>query len=138
MRNSSTRSLALLLGLLAAPALAGGPEPFTVVVDAPAARVGASAVARVKVQPAAGYHFNKDFPTSLKLVAPAGVELQHAQLKKTDPGVTVAESGASFEVPFTAKDAGKKSFSGTVSFAVCTATTCDPRRATVAFVVDVK
>lgn len=112
--------------------------PFTVTISAPAAKPGAAAVARVEIKPATGYHINKDFPTSLKLIAPAGVELPHATLTKKDSGVTVAEGEAKFEVPYTAKEAGKKIINGTLSFAVCTATSCDPRKAPVAIPVDVK
>src|SRR4051812_19966939 len=63
-------------------------EPFTLAIEAPAARPGQSATARVELKPAAGYHINKDFPTSLRLVAPAGVELPKPTLKKADGQVS--------------------------------------------------
>ena len=80
---------------------------------------------------------NKDYPTSVKLTAPAGVDLAKASFTARESG-KIEEQEARIDVAFTATDAGKKSFSGTVKFAVCTATSCDPRSAPVNFVVDVK
>ncbi len=111
-------------------------ENFTVSVEAPPSKAGAAATAKVSVKPAAGFHFNKEFPTSLKLVAPEGVALTKENMTKADG--KVEEAGASFDVVYTAKAAGKKTINGTLKFAVCTASTCDPRTAKVAINVDVK
>lgn len=131
-------SALLLAGSLYAARASADAAPFTVTVSAPAAKVGAAAAARVDIKPAAGYHMNKDYPTSLKLVAPAGVELPKAKLAKGDAGVKVEEKEVGFEVPYTAKEAGKKTIAGTLSFAVCTETNCAPQKAPVSVVVEAK
>jgi len=41
-------------------------------------------------------------------------------------------------VKFTSKDAGEKKFGAKFRFAVCTATTCDPKKEALAWVVPVK
>lgn len=123
--------------LLAGRALAEGP-PYTVSAVVPAAKVGAAASAHIEIKPAAGYHVNKDFPTSLKLVAPAGVDLPKAKLAKGDAGVKVEEKEAGFDVPFTVKEAGKKTITGQLSFAVCTETSCVPQKTQVSINVEAK
>ncbi len=122
--------------LFAAVASADATQNYTVTVEAPAAKVGAAAQAHVKLVPATGFHVNKDYPTSLKVVAPSGVEVPKAVLNKADGKVDEAQ--AVFDVGFTAKESGKKTFTGTLKFAVCTASTCDPRTVPVQFTVDVK
>ena len=123
-------------GAPAGPRVEG--QGFVVEVQAPAgAEVGAAAAAQVVLKPTGGYHVNKEFPTALEVTAPAGVEIE-----KTKQGVGDAarfeESGGEFIVKFTAKDAGAKKFLATFRFAVCTETTCDPKRETLAWNVDVK
>ena len=110
---------------------------YTVKVDAPAAKRAEKAKAHVHIAPASGYHMNKDYPTSVTVVAPAGVTVEKAKLTTKD-GITLAEAGADFDVVFTATDAGKKSFDGEIKFAVCTANSCDPKKEKLSFVVEVK
>jgi hypothetical protein len=134
------RSLAMvfLCGSLAAGVAKAGAPSFQVTIDAPAAKVGATAQARVKVTAGDGYHVNKDYPTSLKITAPpSGVDLPKATVTKGN-GVTIEEKQALFEIAYTAKEPGKKTFTGEVKFAVCTETTCDPKKEKVSFTVDVK
>jgi|SRR5579871_6342600 len=132
----------LIAALSFAPflAFADAPPPgspnYSVAVAAPAAKVGAAAKASITLKPATGFHVNKEYPTSLKVVAPDGVELPKAAFNKADG--KVSETEASFEVPFTAKAAGPKTFTGTLRFAVCTASTCDPKSVPVKFTVEVK
>ena len=130
-------ALALALGLCAAPGLAHADDPFKVVVSAPTAKVGEAAVAKVTITPAAGYHMNKDFPTSLKLTPTKGVEVP-AKLAKSDGSVKVEEAAATFDVKYTASEKGPRTVVGQLSFAVCTATNCDPRKAPVTLNLDVK
>ena len=132
---SSLLALSLASGAAWAEAPAAA-KSFTLTVLAPAAKIGAAAGAKVEVKPMKGYHINKDYPTSLKITAPAGVDVPKPKLSKADG--TVTETGAAFDVAFTAREAGTKSFTGTLSFAVCTDTTCDPQRLPVSFTVDVK
>src|SRR5690349_14558442 len=105
--------LGLAAVLVAAPAAAS--EPYLLTIDTPAARVGAATGATVKVVVSAGYHINKEYPTSLKLTAPDGVELPKAAFTARDGGVKLDEKQALVEIAYTPKQAGKKTFSGTFS-----------------------
>ena len=129
------RLLPLALLCFAAPAALADPS-YALTIDAPSAKVGAPAQAHLKVTPGPGHHVNKDYPTSLKLTAPTGVELPKPNLTAKDG--KVEEAQAAFDVAFTAKEAGKKTFTGKLSFAVCTAETCEPHTEKVSFTVDVK
>ena len=123
--------------LLAPAARAGEPAAGFSVVTAPlAAKVGQAATTQVVIKAAPGYHINKEFPTSLKLDPTAGIDIPKPKLSKAD--AKLSESEGSFEVALTAREAGKKTIAGTLAFAVCTATTCDPQRVKVAIAVDAK
>jgi hypothetical protein len=101
------------------------------------AQVGSAATAKVVLHPTGGYHVNKEFPITLAVVAPTGVDLP--KVKQTAPDAAKLEEGeAIFEVPFTAKEAGDKAFAATFRFAVCTPTTCDPKNEKLAWNVAVK
>jgi hypothetical protein len=119
------------------PAAALADAAYRVEAPAASARANVPGATTVVVKPGKGYHFNRDYPTSLKLEANPEVAAP-ARLTRKDDGVKVAEDGASFEVKFTARSAGRKTVSGTLSFAVCTATTCDPRKEQVTLLIDVK
>lgn len=151
MRSPITRSRAVSRGallalLLAAPlaAQAGQPAPkaaaapFSLTIDAPSVKVGGTGTVRVRLAAAPGYHVNRDFPSSLRLAPPAGVDLPKPIVSVKEGGAKIEEQQATFDVVYTARVAGAQAFTGTVSFAVCTATTCDPHREKVAFTVDVK
>ncbi|MFO0577880.1 MAG: protein-disulfide reductase DsbD family protein [Polyangia bacterium] len=129
-------------GALAAPAVAGplagavGDKPYTLTLNKVTAQKGQPATATVLIKPAAGYHINKDFPTTLKLTPPADVKLDKAQLAKED--ATLSEKEGSFQVKLTASAAGSKKIPGELRFAVCTDTTCDPQKTAVTLEVEVK
>jgi hypothetical protein len=129
---------AVLLGAAAARADLPRPpaEQYTVAVDAKPVKVGAKAQATVTVTPAAGHHVNKDYPTSLTLKAPAEVALAKPKMLKADG--QVSEEKASFAVDYTANAPGTRLIMGTLKFAICTASTCDPRTAEVAIPVNAK
>jgi hypothetical protein len=107
---------------------------FTINVDAPAAQKAHKGVAKIRVVPGAGYHVNRDYPHSVKVVVPAGVTVDKDKL----PPTKVDEAALDFEVAYTANEAGKKTFTGEVKFAVCTANSCDPKKQALNFTVDVK
>lgn len=140
----SVASLALpFVGGLLGPALAAPPiaaavagKPYSLTVAKVVAQKGQAATARVVIKPAAGYHMNKDFPTSLKLTPPADVKLDKASLGKEDASLT--EQEVAFDVKLTAGAAGNKVINGDLRFAVCTETTCDPQKTPVAIDVEVK
>ena len=110
--------------------------PYTLTIAKVSAVKGQPATAQVVIKPAAGYHINKDFPTSLKLNPPAGVTLAKAELKKAD--AKLSETEGSFAVTLTAANAGAQKIPGELRFAVCTETTCDPQRSSVNIELDVK
>lgn len=110
--------------------------PFTIAPIKVTAKVGAAATARVSVKPSAGFHINKDFPTSLKVTPPDGVSVAKTALSKADG--QVSEQEAAFDVVLTASAAGARSIAGELKFAVCSATTCDPHREKITILVDAK
>jgi hypothetical protein len=129
------RNIAFALLLVGGAAHAD--NAFTVTVETPAAKKAQKGTARIKIAPGAGFHMNKDYPTSVSVVAPTGVTVEKPKQSKAE-AVRFEETGAEFEVAYTASDAGKKTFSGELKFAVCSANSCDPKRAPLSFTVDVK
>lgn len=116
------------------PAEAG----YVLKIDAPTTKAGQKAVARVHITPGAGYHMNKEYPTSLVFTTvPAGVLVDKMKLTAKD-AAKFEEAGAEFDVAYTAAQPGKKVVSGELKFAVCSATTCDPKKSNVSFEIDVK
>jgi hypothetical protein len=111
---------------------------YTLKVEAPPAKKGQKSVAKIKITPAAGYHMNKEYPTALTLSSvPAGVTVDKTKQTLKD-AAKWEEQGGEFDVAYTAAAAGKKTVSGELKFAVCSATTCDPKKSNVSFEIDVK
>lgn len=111
---------------------------YVLKVEAPPAKKGQKAVAKVKITPGAGYHMNKEYPTSLVLSAvPAGVMVDKMKQTMKD-AAKWEEAGGEFDIAYTAAEPGKKTVSGEIKFAVCSANTCDPKKSTVSFDIDVK
>jgi len=127
---------AAVLVVSAASTASAADASFSVKVDAPAAKKAAPGKVHVHIAPGSGFHMNKDYPTSVTVVAPAGVTVEKAKLTAGD--IKLVEAGADFDVSFTAADAGKKTFEGELKFAVCSATSCDPKKEKLSFVVEVK
>lgn len=135
-------SLALPLAL-AAPAAATTPlagavtgKPYTVTIAKVTAQKGQPAVAHVVIKPVAGYHMNKDYPTGLTLTPPADVKVDKTTLGKEDAHLT--EQEGAFDVKLTASAAGAKQIPGSLKFAVCTDTTCDPQKVAIVLDIEVK
>lgn len=140
------KKLVAVLSLFAAPvAFAQGaphnPPPVTAAyalkVDAPPAKKGQKAVAKIKITPGAGYHINKEYPTKLALHAPPGVTIEKAQLGAKD-AAKWEEKGGEFDVAYTATKPGKQVVTGDLKFAVCSPTSCNPQSSKVSFEIDVK
>lgn len=96
--------------------------------------VGAQASAQIVLVPIDGYKVNREFPTKLK------VQAESVTLPKAEQGIAEASSfdekkGMTFDVPFATSAAGEKHFTATFRFAVCTETTCDPKREDLVWVV---
>jgi hypothetical protein len=139
------QKLVAVVAVFAIPAVAGAvfaqgqprnPPPaeagYVLKIDAPTTKVGQKAVARVHITPGAGYHTSLVFTT-----VPAGVLVDKMKLTAKD-AAKFEEAGAEFDVAYTAAQPGKKVVSGELKFAVCSATTCDPKKSNVSFEIDVK
>ena len=111
-------------------------KSYSLSVDAPAASAGKPASARVTLTPGAGMHVNTEYPTSMTLKVPDGVDGAAAKLKPAK----IDKTQALFEVAYTARDKGDKILEGTVNFVVCNdaMTECVPRREPVQIKVTVK
>jgi hypothetical protein len=133
------RIFAVILPLsLAASVGAQVQQSYVLKVEAPPAKKGQKSVAKIRITPGAGYHMNKEYPTSLVLNAvPAGVTVDKMKWTMKD-ATKWEEAGGEFDVPFTSTEAGKKTVTGELKFAVCSATTCDPKKSNVSFEIDVK
>src|SRR3954454_13041799 len=98
----------VLIAVLVVPMLAFADSSFVVKVEAPAGAKAKKGVARIHVTPGPGFHVNKEFPSTVKVVAPAGVSVDKDKLAPTK----VEEAGMDFEVGYTPTEAGKKTFTG--------------------------
>lgn len=115
-----------------------GDDSYALRVDAPSTLAsGAEGTVRVHVEPKAGWKMNKEFPTKLRVTAPAGVTVAKAEQSVAD-AERFEDGGATFAVGFKADSAGKKAFQAKFKFAVCTDATCTPKTQELAWVVDVK
>ena len=138
------KKLVVILPFFAVPALAQSQaeratmSSYVLKVEAPPAKKGQKAVAKVKITPGSGYHMNKEYPTSLVLSSvPAGVLVDKMKMTAKD-AAKWEEAEGEFDVAYTANEAGKKTVSGEIKFAVCSANTCDPKKSNVSFEIDVK
>ena len=130
--------------MLAGSAVSAAPGPrvigngFSLEAIAPAdAPVGTAARTTIVIKPSGVFHLNKDFPTSITVTPPEGVDVAKGALATAD-AASFTETEAKFEVGFTPRAAGSKKFTALVKFAVCTDATCDPKRETLAWEVPVK
>jgi hypothetical protein len=131
------KKLVAIVALIAAPAFADD-TAYKVSVEAAPAKKGQKAVAKVKITPGAGYHMNKEYPTSLVLNdVPTGVTVDKTKLTAKD-AAKWEESGGEFDVGVTSAETGKKVVKGELKFAVCSTNTCDPKKSAVALEIDVK
>ena len=99
---------------------------------------GAEGAVTVKVHPKKGWHFNLDFPTSVKVEAPDGLKLAKAVQNLDDATSKSEEEGATWAIKVTPEKAGAATLKCNVKFAVCTETTCDPKKETLALTLDAK
>jgi hypothetical protein len=132
-------SLALVLPSLSSSFVAAqaADSSYTLKVEAPPAKKGQKSVAHIHITPGAGFHMNKEFPTSLSLSPPDGVTLDKQKLGIKDAAKWEETEGA-FDVAYTAAGPGKKVVTGELKFAVCSANSCDPKKSPVRFEIDVK
>jgi hypothetical protein len=142
--TASSRFGLRLACLVTASGLVAGLTPawandssFTVKVDVPPAKHGERAVVKVHVVPGKGYHMNLEFPTALSMAATDGVTVEKTKQTGKE-AARLVEAGLDFDVALTASAAGNKVMNGDLKFAVCSATSCDPKREKVSFTVEAK
>lgn len=129
MRKLITVSILLMGGLAFAD------SSYELKIDAPKAKKAQKGVAKIHITPGAGFHVNKDYPTSVSIV-PAGCTVEKPKQTAAD-AVSLTEKSADFDVSFTCNAAGKQTFTGEMKFAVCSANSCDPKKEKLSFTVDV-
>jgi hypothetical protein len=113
-------------------------DSYTVKLASPAKlATGSKGSATLEIVPKKGWHLNDEFPYKLTVAAPAGAKVAKPEQGKKD---TVAFSHGSMKwaIDFEASAAGDKAFTGKVKFAVCTETSCDPKKEELAFNVKVE
>lgn len=120
----------------AAPTAAGADtndSSFNLSVVAPtSAKAGTECVAHVVVTPGSGYHVNQEFPTKLVITPPDGVKVAKAEQHKEDAAAFGANK-LQFDVAMTPDKPGTYKVAGTLKFAVCTESSCDPKKREIAF-----
>ena len=120
----------------AGPTAAGGDQndsSFNLQIASPEpGKAGAEVVAHVTVTPGAGYHVNQDFPTKLVVTPPDGVKVAKAEQHKED-AAELTTTKLQFDVKLTADKAGSYKVPATFKFAVCTESSCDPKKREIAF-----
>lgn len=132
------RSQLFTLGLLfsAGSALAGD-SSYVVKVEVASVKRGEKAVAKIHITPGAGFHVNKDYPAQVAVIAPQGITIEKPKQTAKD-AIKLEESGVEFDVAFTSAEAGHKTMTGDLKFAVCSPSTCDPKKEKLSFSFDVK
>jgi hypothetical protein len=135
----ATRIGALVLAVSVSlfPTSARADSSYNLKVETQVAKKGSPGVARILVAPGAGYHVNKSYPWAVTVAPPAGVTVDRPKQGPSD-AVRLEEAGAEFDVRFTAADVGKKTFTGELKFAVCSDSSCDPKKEKLSFVVEVQ
>lgn len=113
-------------------------EAYTVKLATPAkVTTGAKGSATLEITPKKGWHLNDEFPYKLTVSAPAGAKVAKPEQGKQDT-VAFSHESMKWAIDFTASTAGDKAFTGKVKFAVCTETSCDPKKEELAFNVKVE
>lgn len=103
-------------------------------VDQPVA--GATVEVGLVVTAAGGYKVNDEYPIAVEIAAPADVGVAKAKLGRAD--ATIRGDRATFQLALTPTAAGAKRIGLKLKFALCTDTTCEPRKHAVELKLDVK
>lgn len=128
---------ASILAILAISSTALAAGKFKIETPSVSAKKGEKATATVAFKGEGEFHFNTDYPFSVKLTAPAGVTLAKDTFKKEDAKEWKKE-GAKIEVVATSSETGKKEIKGEAKFAVCTEKDCAPQTEKITIALDVK
>jgi len=110
---------------------------YSVTLAAPAkVGKGAQGTVLLEITPKRGWKLNKEFPTKLTVTEPAGVKVAKKEQTVAD-AVAFADKAGRWQVQFQADSSGAKAFTGVIKFAVCTETSCDPKKEQLAWNVAV-
>lgn len=100
-------------------------ETYAVFIDRPEELTsGKEERFSIFVEPAEGWKMNREFPSKLK-----SIENESLTVQISDESVVI-EKAASYHAAVTAKAPGESTLEFDLRFAVCTETTCDPKRET--------
>lgn len=97
---------------------------------------GGKGMASVTISAKKGWHLNAEAPLTLKLVPPAGVEVDKAKLGRGDLAAS-NEKSARFDVGVSASEPGMKVIEAEAGFVLCQEESCRPVKEKVALAVDV-
>lgn len=134
------KTLASIVAVLALSSTAFAAGNYKVEVKTPTgAKKASPSVARVHIEGTGGYVINTDYPVKLVLTPPAGVKVDKSTQTQAD-AKTLKKDGADFDVTITPSDAGAKTFTGEIKFAVVSADgkSSAPVTEKINFSVDVK
>ena len=121
----------------AKPVAPTGPDTsFNVAVTSPTAgKAGTEVIGAIDATPGKGFHVNHDYPTKLVMQPTAGVTVTKAKMDATD-ATKFDDNLLRFEVKLKADHPGKFTVLGTLDFAVCEATSCDPKTKNIAIDIE--
>lgn len=120
------------------------PEEGKLAIEAPDAKAGSEAVAKIVVTPGAGYHVNTEYPVKLTLTAPAGVTLAKSEFlagghdKGKGDTEVFDEKQLAIAVKLTPAQSGSYTINGSFKFAVCDKDQCLAKKETIAIAVAAK
>ncbi|MBK9033872.1 MAG: hypothetical protein IPL61_21820 [Myxococcales bacterium] len=97
---------------------------------------GAAVEVGLVVTAGGGYKVNDEYPIAVEITAPTDVGVAKAKLGRGD--ATISHDRATFRLALTPKVAGDKRIGLKLKFALCTDTTCEPRKHSVELKLDVK
>jgi hypothetical protein len=111
---------------------------YTVTLAVPSSvPTGGQGSVALEIVPKKGWHMNKEFPTKLTVVAPSGVSVARPEQSAKD-AVAFDDTHGRWSIDFSATAAGDKAFTGKIKFAVCTESSCDPKKEELAWNVKVE
>ena len=120
--------VAIVIACSAPVGVAADEKNYTIETNVPAeVKVGEAATARLALVPKAPYHANRQYPTRLRVSAPAEVALPKPEQKLAD-ATSFSEARVEFSVPFTASKPGAFAIDVDFKSAVCTKEACTPLR----------
>jgi len=100
-------------------------------------KAGANGTTKIVVTPATGWKLNKAFPTKLLVKAPEGGNVAKAKQASKD-ALWFKPKKAVFDIGFSCVKTGKNLFAAKFKFAVCTESSCDPKKAKFHWTVNIK